>query len=406
MESGYERLVRILLGSNSSWMNENEFTGAIVTWSLFAYYANVWSWLDFFLIFFVGAIHFPQASSVDDNSLISDSSTGRPLHDTKGKIGVSPVVLLAVGFFLQYLTYLTDVKPLIGSQAVPATQRLMQGPVPSWSASSWLFLSLNSSLFSRHIPAARTATYAEVYLAEAFREYLAFSVQGSRKPLQVRYTAAGTHSVETETFESQAFIEMGLSTLSAEIDAPVPTTVSTAPAQRDVMEFRVLTPEFYTRFVHYSHDIEALFAEMFNMGTISISRPDLLPDIFVKPQMDPWTVWRPTDYLFFKLIEQLRTIPASQYASRLAGKQAANITEVDIRSFRPSSMDSFILKQDTFSSPGCPTAKLRHSYRSVVARLFLANRFLGGNLWLLTMLDLGVHLCIAYILVRITLPLD
>ena len=173
-----------------------------------------------------------------------------------------------------------------------------------------------------------------------------------------------------------------------------------------MLEFRVLTPDFYTRFVHYSHDIEAMFGEMTSSRTISVSRPDLLPDIFLKPQMQPQTLGRPTDYLIFKLIQKLRTLPTSQHDGRSAGTQAANTTQVDIRSFRPSSMDGFILNHDSLSSFGSPTTELRKSYRSVVLRLFLANRFLGRNLGLLTMLDLGVHLFMAYLLVRTALPLD
>ena len=180
----YEGLIRTLLTSNSNWVNENGLIAVFWLWTLFVYYANLWSWLDVILIIFVGGTHLLQASTVSDNSFISDIRTGRPLYDTQERVAASPVVFIAVCFFLQYVTYLRDIKPRTGAKTMPAGLRLRQVPTPSWSASSWLFLPWDSSLFSRRISADRPATYAEAYLAQAFREYLAFTVHKSRKPLQ------------------------------------------------------------------------------------------------------------------------------------------------------------------------------------------------------------------------------
>ncbi|KAK3180775.1 hypothetical protein K4F52_007866 [Lecanicillium sp. MT-2017a] len=250
------------------------------------------------------------------------------------------------------------------------------------------------------IQVATPATYAQAYLEAAFCDYLQHLVGLSEKSLQVKYSASGCRAAE------RSFATRSFASASSKAESPqngtetleVETPPNPDPGQENVLKLKVQTPEFYTRFVCYSHDIEALFGELTSSLTISVSRPDLLPDLFLKQQRrNPLSIWNPKDYIYFKLIQKLRRLPDSPSAAS-SGTGRPNTTQVDIRSFRMSSMDAFMISQGHSlalfdAQPSVP----RRSYRSVVVRLFLANRFLGGSLALLTMIDLVVHLCMAHV---------
>lgn len=204
----------------------------------------------------------------------------------------------------------------------------------------------------------RRADETELQLEGIFRQYLRHLTQQSSSPLIVRYIPSG--------FDSS--VEVMRSPCAA-----------CPPGREAELEFKVLTPEFYRRFVHYAHDFEALFSEFRESSTVFISNPELLPQLVLKKPPPPVQVENLIDYLYFATIRNLRRRPARierpLRSSDIPGSPAHDRTVEDIRDFRLSSMDGYVLSQ----LPG----KERNAYRSIVARLFLAERIALGSLGLL-----------------------
>ncbi|KAG6011937.1 hypothetical protein E4U43_008030 [Claviceps pusilla] len=205
----------------------------------------------------------------------------------------------------------------------------------------------------------RHATAAERALEPAFRSYLRFLIGQCRKPLVVRYMSSGiTDSVE-------------------EVLASPSCTDSNTDSQ--TLQLKVLTPCFYTRFVHYAHDFEAIFTEMTDSGTIWTDQPHLLPEIFLKKASPPLHAASAIDYIVFKGIQHLRRRPSpiprvSTSADQPPAKTRAVVE--DIRDFRISSMDAYILEH--------ADSKLKALYRSTLLRVLAADNYFSGSLDLLS----------------------
>ncbi|KIH94162.1 hypothetical protein SPBR_05750 [Sporothrix brasiliensis 5110] len=139
------------------------------------------------------------------------------------------------------------------------------------------------------------------------------------KPLAVRYISCGIRGLRSELLLSPsagAAVAAAAAATGTSIkshDASVNGEVS--PEGIDVIEFRVLTPVFYTRFALYAHDVEALFCELRESCTIDISPPAaaavfakrLLSKRTLPPQLQ---IRDPMSYVSFKLIQKLRRRPA------------------------------------------------------------------------------------------------
>ncbi|KAG5978310.1 hypothetical protein E4U55_006250 [Claviceps digitariae] len=204
----------------------------------------------------------------------------------------------------------------------------------------------------------RHATATERVLETAFRSYLRFLVVQCRKPLVVRYMSSGiTGSVD-------------------EVLASPSCTDNNKACQ--TLQLKVLTPRFYTRFVHYAHDFEAIFTELTDSGTIWTDQPHLLPDLCLKKASPPLHAASAVDYVYFKGIQHLRRRPSPiPRVSTSADPPATARTVVeDIRDFRISSMDAYILQH--------ADSKLRILYRSTVLRLLAADNYFLGSLDLLS----------------------
>jgi hypothetical protein len=142
------------------------------------------------------------------------------------------------------------------------------------------------------------------------------------------------------------------------------------PIRSDLVEdkkqltFKVLSPAFYTRFVHYAHDSEAIFTELSEARTISVTPTGLLPDVFLRKASPPIHSRNVIDFICFELIRKLRSRPRSL-------QPPESTLRTDIRAFRLSPMDAYVLRQ--------PDDNLRRSYRSTVLKLVMANRYFGGS---------------------------
>ncbi|KAM3435336.1 hypothetical protein MY4824_004917 [Beauveria thailandica] len=225
----------------------------------------------------------------------------------------------------------------------------------------------------------RHATTTERRLEAVFRDYLRHRVEQSPKALRVCYIPSGISTSTTEdVFASKA----------------AATATTTSPAY-DV-EIRVLTPVFYARFVHYAHDFEALFNELAESRTVAVDKPDMLPQIFLKKDALPLRASGLAEYAAFRLIQVLRRTPEPirrpmTSAGDSLGGQASTRKPVDIRGFRISPMDAYVLEYGSDS--------LKSMYRSTVSRLFLADRFFLGSSELLSAVELICRAGFAYLLV-------
>ncbi|KAI0164336.1 hypothetical protein GGR52DRAFT_115473 [Hypoxylon sp. FL1284] len=213
----------------------------------------------------------------------------------------------------------------------------------------------------------RHADEVERQLEPLFRRYLKHLVEQSPEPLVVRYVPSGIADAYPETMVS--------------------SKSQAAPNVAAEMEFKVLTPAFYSRFVYYAHDFEAMFCELNENQTIWVSNPELLPKLVIKKQPPPLHQTASyLDYGYFTAIRRLRQQP-ERIERPLTSNQtsSATLSKEDIRGFRLSSMDGYVLTHEDTGA--------RHMYRTSVLKLFVADRIAMGSVdilrlehWLLKLL--------------------
>ncbi|KAL7942131.1 hypothetical protein V8C42DRAFT_159148 [Trichoderma barbatum] len=218
-----------------------------------------------------------------------------------------------------------------------------------------LFLRLRLHIWYRPEPLINTlgrlAGSTEGKLEPVFRQYLQFLVEQSPNPLSVTYRPSGLPESSEETFIS-------------------PET-SVRPEQIEYMMIKILSPVFYSRFIHYAHDFEAIFCELAESCTIWVDRPEILPKIFLKKRPPPLHIPSFMDFLYFKIIQRLRRRPARIMRPMTSADSAEpTMTLEDVRGFRISPMDAFVLQHSS--------RETRASYRSLLARMFVADRFFYG----------------------------
>ncbi|KAM0552556.1 hypothetical protein ACHAPJ_007884 [Fusarium lateritium] len=207
----------------------------------------------------------------------------------------------------------------------------------------------------------RPADDTEKVLEDVFRKYLRHLVEKSSAPIVVRYIPSGAFEASEEGFTSHLASE------------------STHPSNE--IKIKVLTPVFYSRFVHYAHDSEALFCELAESCTIWTDKPEFLTNIFLKKASPPLHASNLVDYICFQLIKNLRRRPSKiERPLTSADKPSPPTKGVDIRDFRMSSMDAFVLGQEDVS--------LKKAYRTMVVRLFVADRIVFGSTGLLGTMEL------------------
>jgi Protein of unknown function (DUF1365) len=202
----------------------------------------------------------------------------------------------------------------------------------------------------------RNADATEQLLETCFRNYLHYLVEIATSPLVVKYTPAGIKDASEETITS-------------------PLTKSDS-STAETLELKVLTPVFYSRFVHYAHDLEAIFSKFNENGTVWISNPSHLPSLLLKKPQPPQNITSWVDYLSFKLIQNLRQRhPNIEGGTTSAEKAKASDDALrkksDIRTFRLSAMDGYVLAKGTLAE--------RREYRAQVLKLFISDRIAFGK---------------------------
>lgn len=217
----------------------------------------------------------------------------------------------------------------------------------------------------------RDTTEVERGLELVFRNYLRSLVKQSSSSLSVRYVPASVPDAMEEQMLSAA-----------------------AEGKLDIakdLQFKVLTPTFYSRFVYYAHDFEAIFCEFNENHTIWLSEPTLLPQLVFKKPSPPLSTASYLDYAYFTAIKKLRKLPKKTQHPLAPRQIAATQSLGDIRGFRLSSMDGYVLAHEE--------DKVRYIYRHLVLKLFIADRIVWGSIGILSLVALFLRMLLAWIIV-------
>jgi hypothetical protein len=152
----------------------------------------------------------------------------------------------------------------------------------------------------------------------------------------------------------------------------------------DNLEIRVLSPVFFTRFVHYVHtseafDRECTFTDEKNR-TIWVSSPDLLSQAIgvTTTQTKIKTTRGFVDQLRWYVHNLLRCPPAKPAYPFWTG----TVSIQDIRQLSLSPLDRFVMTNHTGDA---------WRYRRLCARLFLAQRFAFGFVQIIDFIDFAVR---------------
>ncbi|CAK7240079.1 MAG: hypothetical protein STHCBS139747_001516 [Sporothrix thermara] len=286
-----------------------------------------------------------------------------------------------------------------------------------------LFLRKRLHVWSRPEPLAqsmgRLADATEKQLEAVFRLYLRHLVAnvadgtGGGQPVAVRYIPCGVPEAQPELMLSPA-AQMQVDQVTSDSSSANDKgdlTAKIGPAVTGEIEFRVLTPLFYTRFVHYAHDVEALFCELRESGTVSIT-PQAAPTLFAQRILSkekpppPLQVTSPVDYIMFKAIQKLRrrpepiqnstTWPTNRSSAPEPSSSTPPSITKDLRRFRPSAMDGLVL---SLGSDG-EHQRLRQSYRAAVLSLFIADHVAYGSVQLLQLEWFVLRVTLAWLVAR------
>jgi hypothetical protein len=156
---------------------------------------------------------------------------------------------------------------------------------------------------------------------------------------------------------------------------------------------RILTPAFYSRFVHYAYtseafDRECIFTDEKNR-TLWISRPQLLALLLSpsRPTNGQAVVHRSTlDRLRWNMLRKLRCPPAEPAYNPTPHMPSFHVD--DIRALPFSGLDDFVRRPSGQVYAG--------EYRRAATKLFLAQRFFLGFTEIVSMLDLAVRVLLCY----------
>ncbi|KAF2030223.1 hypothetical protein EK21DRAFT_65935 [Setomelanomma holmii] len=222
-----------------------------------------------------------------------------------------------------------------------------------------------------HTGIGRMPTSTERELYHVFKDYLTAAVHQSSQPICITFTTAvpdePVHKIEEPVRLHQSYIAKEL-------------------------EIRILTPAFYSRFVHYAHTFEAfdrecIFTDEKNR-TLWVSRPELLPLLVHKPiapEVRNGSTQGRTylDELHWSLCRKLRCAPATP-AYPVSTPSKVEYTVEDVRSLPFSELDQYVR---SICDPERAAA-----YRRTVTKLFLAQRFTLGLPEIIGALDMSMRL--------------
>lgn len=213
----------------------------------------------------------------------------------------------------------------------------------------------------------RLAGATEVMVESIFRKYLRSLVETCDRPIVLNYSPAGLVHGKDETMLSQ--------------------TARLADGNAEVVEINVLTPSFYSRYLHYTGDIAEALTLEHESDTIAISDLELLSKL--KPKLPAQTL-NPFEHPRLWVIQNLRNNPIRIDNSKTSPspssividtKRLESAAEKPVLPAQLSPFESFILKS---SSP-----EEKSEYASRVLKLFISEYIAFG--WI-EVLDLEIFL--------------
>ncbi|MCJ1402915.1 hypothetical protein MMC11_006136 [Xylographa trunciseda] len=230
----------------------------------------------------------------------------------------------------------------------------------------------------------RTETAREKTIEDCFRRFLMNRVELSSMKMPLKYISAGTDSRREEIF--------------------YPISIPTVPERftPDGLQFKILTPLFYSSVVRFAHIAEFIYSEELlhdeKKRTFWTSDPQKLLQLLSEEQtMDSNTTnLSPNSWMSrtkWATLRHLRRSP--QYSNPkevLQGSEPRKGSAYrDIRSFRLSALDQFVLSN-------CKRSQAE-KYRIAVSALLFSDSFAFGVPELIDAFDLCFRLLLCYVFV-------
>ncbi|KAF2008052.1 DUF1365-domain-containing protein [Amniculicola lignicola CBS 123094] len=175
------------------------------------------------------------------------------------------------------------------------------------------------------------------------------------------------------------------------------------PINPKIIDFRILTPAFYSRFIHYAHTSEALDRECFfaeeKNRTVETSHPEAFP-LLLTPKEDArealkedqrWWDGRRSylDEVRWMLLRRLRCAPPEPAVAATSKSTDPDVKVRDIRALPYSDLDKLMRGRGGWFDRG--------EYRRLVTKMFLAQRFAAGLEGVVDGVDFGVRVGMCWI---------
>lgn len=111
----------------------------------------------------------------------------------------------------------------------------------------------------------------------------------------------------------------------------------------DILELRILTAVFYSRFIQYFDSLDAMTAELNEHKTIWVNKPELLPGVFVKMSVAPQSM-SISDFVFAGLLRHIRRRqPKIPLVSTLADPPRTPNFSIEVKHVCIPSMDAYMI---------------------------------------------------------------
>lgn len=222
----------------------------------------------------------------------------------------------------------------------------------------------------------RHATSVEESLELCFSKYLEFRAYRSKKPLSVKYYTSGILS-STE----RIFTPSNGDGLDSGDDSE----------NSDILQLRVLTPAFYSRFFYYGNDLDGVHTELNIHRTIWVDRPELLPCIFGEMSITTRSMSSP-DLVFSRLLIRMRQRPPRIILDSTSGDPPrTDRVAVESKESTMSSMDAYIMLNES--------KELKRRYQLATFRQLIADRYFMGRVGILDRIMDAVRVGIAWVCV-------
>lgn len=206
----------------------------------------------------------------------------------------------------------------------------------------------------------RRATSVEESLELCFSKYIESLVWRSERPLSVKYYTSGLLSSTERIFTS-----LNCNDSESGDDSK----------NHDILELRVLTPAFYSRFFHYGNNLDGVHTELSIHRTIWVDKPELLPCVFGEMSITTRSMSFP-DLVFSMLLIRMRQRPPRIILDSTSGDpRRTDRVAVESKESTMSSMDAYIMLNES--------KELKRRYQWATFRQLIADRYFMGRVAIL-----------------------